>query len=782
MIERAVAKDPDRRFPSAGGLIEAAREHEADAPAATRVLTDTPGRPTAVIGAERGARQRGSPGSASARRDWRSRSAVVLAVILAAFVAQKLFGGDDVTVSDPIEVGQGPLRVAVGERSVWVTSARDGTLSRIDAGVRPGRGRAAAPRARRRRRRGRRPFGLGLQPAHRRGAPRRRRRAATSSSGSPVGGRPGAIVFGGDRVWVADEGGLGVTAINAAGRQGLQAPDRPVHGAAAARGRRRRRLGEQLGERDRAPDRPRHRGRRPAGDRRPRPRRGHGRRRRRLGRQQPLGPRHPDRPGDQDPARRPDRGRRTAGRDRLRDRRRLGRQRHAKTRSAASTSRAARRSATRSGSASTPAPSRSVATAVWVADNGERRRHPHRALVESLGSIEVMARTSTSSASTRSARSRSTRSRRPTPGIPERRWRWPRSPTRSGSATSASTPPTRSGPNRDRFVLSAGHASMLLYSLLHLAGVRAVDPDYEVVGDPAVSLADIESFRQLDSRAPGHPEYRWTSGVETTTGPLGQGVATSVGMAIASKWQGARYGAELFDFDVYAIGGDGCLMEGVSGEAASLAGHLKLDNLCWIYDNNHITIDGKTELAYGDDVPLRFEGYGWNIVRVEDANDLGADLRRLRRVQGGGGAADADRRRQPHRLGLPAQGRHLRRPRRTARRGGGARDQARLRLARGRPVPRPRRGDGALRRGDRQARRRAQRRLGAEARRLRRRQRRARRRDRDRCRGASCRTAGTRRSRASTPTRRGSRPARPRTRSRTRSASACPGCWPAPPT
>jgi transketolase len=177
-------------------------------------------------------------------------------------------------------------------------------------------------------------------------------------------------------------------------------------------------------------------------------------------------------------------------------------------------------------------------------------------------------------------------------------------------------------PNRDRFVLSAGHASMLLYSLLFLAEVRAVEPDYEVVGEPAVSLEDIERFRQLDSRAPGHPEYRWTSGVETTTGPLGQGVATSVGMAIASKWQGARYGKGLFDFDVYAIGGDGCLMEGVSGEAASLAGHLKLDNLCWVYDNNQITIDGGTELAYGDDVPLRFEGYGWNIVRVEDANDL----------------------------------------------------------------------------------------------------------------------------------------------------------------
>jgi transketolase len=179
-------------------------------------------------------------------------------------------------------------------------------------------------------------------------------------------------------------------------------------------------------------------------------------------------------------------------------------------------------------------------------------------------------------------------------------------------------------PGRDRFVLSAGHASMLLYALLHLADVRAVEPDYEVVGEPAVSLDDIKRFRQLDSRTPGHPEYRWTSGVETTTGPLGQGIATSVGMAIASKWQGARYnrpGFDLFDFDVYAIAGDGCLMEGVSNEAASIAGHLALDNLCWIYDNNHITIDGKTRIAYGDDAAARFMGYGWNVTRVGDAND-----------------------------------------------------------------------------------------------------------------------------------------------------------------
>jgi transketolase len=184
-------------------------------------------------------------------------------------------------------------------------------------------------------------------------------------------------------------------------------------------------------------------------------------------------------------------------------------------------------------------------------------------------------------------------------------------------------------PNRDRFVLSAGHASMLLYSMLFLAGVKKVDADYRITDEPACSLHEIEEFRQLHSRTPGHPEYRWTTGVETTTGPLGQGIATSVGMALASKWQGERFGADLFDFDVYAIAGDGCLMEGVSHEAASLAGHLKLDNLCWLYDNNHITIDGATDLAYDDDVLSRFEGYGWNVLRVGDANDASLLARAL---------------------------------------------------------------------------------------------------------------------------------------------------------
>ncbi|HEY8079384.1 MAG TPA: transketolase [Labilithrix sp.] len=180
-------------------------------------------------------------------------------------------------------------------------------------------------------------------------------------------------------------------------------------------------------------------------------------------------------------------------------------------------------------------------------------------------------------------------------------------------------------PNRDRFVLSIGHASMLLYSMLHLTEVKSVNAKYERLGTPSVTLEDIKRFRQLDSKCPGHPEYRWTSGVETTTGPLGQGVATSVGMALAGKWMAERYnkpGFDMIDYDVYAVCGDGCMMEGVSSEAASLAGHLKLGNLCWIYDNNRITIEGNTSLAFSDDVATRFIAYGWNVTRVGDANDL----------------------------------------------------------------------------------------------------------------------------------------------------------------
>jgi transketolase len=180
-------------------------------------------------------------------------------------------------------------------------------------------------------------------------------------------------------------------------------------------------------------------------------------------------------------------------------------------------------------------------------------------------------------------------------------------------------------PNRDRFVLSCGHASMLLYSLLHLTGVKAVNSDYERIGELSVKLEDIKRFRQLESKCPGHPEYRWTSGVETTTGPLGQGVATTVGMAMAQRWMASHFnrpGFEMINFDVYALCGDGDMMEGISGEAASLAGHLALSKLCWIYDNNHITIEGNTALAFSEDVATRFLGYGWNVTRVGDANNL----------------------------------------------------------------------------------------------------------------------------------------------------------------
>lgn len=196
-------------------------------------------------------------------------------------------------------------------------------------------------------------------------------------------------------------------------------------------------------------------------------------------------------------------------------------------------------------------------------------------------------------------------------------------------------------PNRDRFVLSAGHASMLLYSILHLAGVVEIDADGKPTGEPAVSLDDIKQFRQMSSKTPGHPEYRMTTGVETTTGPLGQGCANSVGMAMASHWLGERFNrpaGTLFDYRVFAICGDGDMMEGISGEAASLAGHLKLGNLCWIYDNNTISIEGHTELAFSENVITRFQGYGWNTLHVTDANDTAALSQALEQFEGGSDA------------------------------------------------------------------------------------------------------------------------------------------------
>jgi len=180
-------------------------------------------------------------------------------------------------------------------------------------------------------------------------------------------------------------------------------------------------------------------------------------------------------------------------------------------------------------------------------------------------------------------------------------------------------------PNRDRFVLSNGHASMLLYAMLYLSGVRGTNPEYDKRGEFAVTLDDIKRFRQIDSPTPGHPEYRWTAGVETTTGPLGQGIGNSVGMAISSCWLAAHFnrpGFEIFNYNVYAFCGDGDLMEGVGSEAASLAGHLKLPNLCWIYDCNRVTLDGPADWSFSEDVEQRFRGYGWNVTQVPDANDL----------------------------------------------------------------------------------------------------------------------------------------------------------------
>ncbi|MFM7735560.1 MAG: transketolase [Alphaproteobacteria bacterium] len=182
-------------------------------------------------------------------------------------------------------------------------------------------------------------------------------------------------------------------------------------------------------------------------------------------------------------------------------------------------------------------------------------------------------------------------------------------------------------PGRDRFVLSSGHASMLLYSLICLSGIEAVDGEGRKLGRPSLTVEDLKQFRQIGSLTPGHPEHGHTTGVETTTGPLGQGLATSVGMAMAQAWLSSRYdrpGVELFDYDVFAVCGDGCMMEGISNEAASLAAHHQLSNLCWIYDDNHITIEGDTKLAFTESVPGRFAGLGWNVLHVSDANDTAA--------------------------------------------------------------------------------------------------------------------------------------------------------------
>ena len=341
-------------------------------------------------------------------------------------------------------------------------------------------------------------------------------------------------------------------------------------------------------------------------------------------------------------------------------------------------------------------------------------------------------------------------------------------------------------PNRDRFVLSMGHASMLLYSMLHLTGVKAVNKKYEIVGEPTVTLDDIKKFRQLDSHCPGHPEYRWTSGIETTTGPLGQGVATSVGMAIAAKWLAAHFnrpGFELFDFNVYALCGDGCMMEGISGEAASLAGHLKLNNLCWIYDNNHITIEGNTTLAFSEDVATRFLGYGWNVTRVGDANDLDMLERAFKTFKDTTRPADAHHRRQPHRLGRAGQAGHhtahgeplgwkdIKRGQEVLRLPDQGRGEADKFEEEGRSKLPVRRRLRALQERHRQARQGAARRLVDEVRRVQGEVPRTGRPAGEACRSASCPRAGTRTCRAvPEPT--------PRARPAAIASARCSTCWP----
>ena len=269
-------------------------------------------------------------------------------------------------------------------------------------------------------------------------------------------------------------------------------------------------------------------------------------------------------------------------------------------------------------------------------------------------------------------------------------------------------------PNRDRFVLSAGHASMLLYAMLHLCGVKSDDsrgearrPAAAPSGGLAVTMDDIRRFRQLDSKCAGHPEHGLTSGVETTTGPLGQGCSTSVGMAIASNWLAAHYNRPdftLFDYNIYALCSDGDMMEGVASEAASLAGHLRLANLCWIYDNNHITIEGHTSLAFDEDVGARFRAYGWNVHHVADANNLGSIAEAL--------SAFRRERTRPTMIvvnshigyGSPHK-QDTARARRTARRRGGQAHQARLWLAGGRAIPGPGWRARTFRRGNRATRR-----------------------------------------------------------------------------
>jgi hypothetical protein len=292
--------------------------------------------------------------------------------------------------------------------------------------------------------------------------------------------------------------------------------------------------------------------------------------------------------------------------------------------------------------------------------------------------------------STPSACSRWTRCRRRTRGTRARRWRWPRWATRCGRGSCGSTRAAGVGQPRPLRAL-AGHASTLLYALLHLGGVKSVNPDYETVGTPAGHAGRPEAVPPARLQVPRAPRVPVDLRGRVHHRPLGTGIATSVGMAIAGLWQAATFnrpGYDLFDYDVYAVAGDGCLMEGIGAEAASLAGHLKLSNLCWFYDNNRITIEGSTSLAFSEDVPARFAGLGWAVQHVKDANDLDALARRSRpsRPRRPG---RPDRRRQRHRLRRPPQAGHPRRARRAARGRRGRGDQAVLPLARRPGLPRP---------------------------------------------------------------------------------------------
>ena len=710
MIERAVAKDPARalreRRRADRGRPRARRARRRRRPGCS---PSTPEQPTARDRRGRPGRRAAGGSDAGGRQPRRRGRGRVLAAIAVAFVVQQLFGGDGVSVSAPIAVGHGPLRIATGERSVWVTSARDGTLTRIDPTTGDGRRRAAAARQGRLRRRRSAPARSGSRaraPARccaidgdRHGssagstsaaAPARSSSAAAGSGSptrtapaSPRSTRPGGRVF----------------------KRGIA----PARGAAAPRRRRRRRLGQQrltgtvrridLGTAVAGP--PILAGRGPAGVT--------------VGRGLVwVANSRSDSVTRVDPV---DPARSSASRSRSANGPAASTPAPASsgsptpptTRSAASTSRAA---SDRRPDRGRPAPGRRRGRRRSGLGRRQRRRrgHPDRAVSRTIryGSIEVMDQ-DIDQLCINTIRTLSIDAiQKANSGHPGHADGARPARLHALAALPALRPrrPDLARPRPLRALRRARLDAALLAALPGRgAGGRPRLRGRRRARRPprATSKASASSTRAR----PATPSTAGPPGSRRRPARSARASPPRSGWRSPRKWQGARYGAELFDFDVYAIAGDGCLMEGVSGEAASLAGHLKLDNLCWVYDNNHITIDGRTDLAYDDDVAARFEGYGWNVVRVEDANDLdriASAFEEFRAEEGRPTLIVVD---SHIGWGSPHKVRHLRRPRRAARRGGGARDQARLRLARGRPVPRPRRGHGALRRGDRQARRRA---------------------------------------------------------------------------